>query len=220
MAVGEAADAFEAPWGTWGRPQRRTQAQLRAAMRARLLDATVECLVELGYAGTTTTEVVKRAGVSRGAQVHHFPTKQDLVLAAIEHVLERRQEQFRETFIALPPEQRSLTGALDLLWSLYREPTFAAWLELAVAARTDPDLHTHYLEVQRRFTARSERLFAEFFPQSRDPEFSRLGVEFAFTTLDGLAMQQHLGHGGDTEDLFEMLRFLAVTFSDDLGGTP
>ena len=59
-------------------------------MRARLLEATVECLVERGFAGTSTTLVSERAGVSRGAQLHHFPTKNDLVVAAVEHLTEVR----------------------------------------------------------------------------------------------------------------------------------
>ncbi|MBV9832442.1 MAG: helix-turn-helix transcriptional regulator, partial [Marmoricola sp.] len=59
-------------------------------MRQRLLDATIECLVEHGWSGTSTTLVSQRAGVSRGAQLHHFPTKNDLVVAAVEHVTEVR----------------------------------------------------------------------------------------------------------------------------------
>ena len=62
------------------------QEERTRAMRARLLEATVECLVEHGFAGTTTTLVSQRAGVSRGAQLHHFPSKNDLVVAAVEHL--------------------------------------------------------------------------------------------------------------------------------------
>jgi len=59
-------------------------------MRARLMDATIECLVERGFGGTSTTLVSELAGVSRGAQLHHFPTKNDLVVAAVEHLTEVR----------------------------------------------------------------------------------------------------------------------------------
>jgi AcrR family transcriptional regulator len=62
-------------------------------MRARLLEATVECLVERGFAGTSTTLVSERAGVSRGAQLHHFPTKNALVVAAVEHLTDKRGEE-------------------------------------------------------------------------------------------------------------------------------
>src|SRR5205823_12845827 len=81
---------------------RRAQAERRAETRGRLLDATLECLAELGYAGTTATEVVRRAGLSRGAQVHHFPTKAELVVAAVEHLFQRRHEEFRQAFADLP----------------------------------------------------------------------------------------------------------------------
>lgn len=199
---------------------RRTQAERTASMRARLLDATVDCLVELGYTGTTTTEVVRRAGVSRGAQVHHFPTKQDLVVAAIEHVLDRRQHEFRGRFAALAPAERTLTRALDLLWGAFGGPTFAAWLELAVAARTDPGLHRHFRELEQRFWERTQALFTEFFPASPDPSFSRLGVAFAFSLLDGLALQRHVGIGQDADELLDMLKGLATMFAGDLGGNP
>ncbi len=63
-------------------PQRRSQAQRSAATREALLDATIACLVEDGYANTTTSKVAERAGVSRGAHLHHFQTRSALVAAA------------------------------------------------------------------------------------------------------------------------------------------
>jgi len=199
---------------------RRTQAERTAAMRARLLDATVECLVELGYAGTTTTEVARRAGVSRGAQLHHFPTKQLLVLAAIEHVQRLRQEEVRAAFAAMEPEQRTLSAAIDLLWAIYRGPTFSAWLELAVAARTDADLHEHFRAMGQRFTEQVAAIFIESFPTPPDPQFSALAVEFAFAALDGVGLQRHVGIGHHADKLIDMLKFLATTFAPRLGGTP
>src|SRR3977135_1954938 len=83
---------------------RRSQAERSAATQARLLDATIECLVERGWAATSTTEVVRRAGVSRGAQVHHYPTKEDLVLAALDYLLERRLHAFEAAFADLPAD--------------------------------------------------------------------------------------------------------------------
>ena len=80
------------------------QADRSRAMRARLLEATVELLVERGFAGTSTTLVSERAGVSRGAQLHHFPTKNDLVVAAVEHLTERRGAELAEAFDRLSAE--------------------------------------------------------------------------------------------------------------------
>ena len=197
---------------------RRTQPERTAFMRSRLLDATVECLLERGYSGTSTTEVVRRAGVSRGAQVHHFPSKQDLVLAAMEHVLDRRQEEFRASFEG--NDQRTLAAAIDLLWALYCGPTFAAWLELSVAARTDNELRPRYLELQRRFNEKTAEIFVQLFPEAPDTPFSRQGIEFAFAVLDGAALQRHLGIDADADEMIEILKFLATMFSADIGGTP
>src|SRR5439155_24817595 len=123
---------------------RRTPAERRAETPGRRLDATLACLSELGYAGTTTTEIVRRAGVSRGAQVHHFPTKAELVVAAVEHLFARRHEEFRAAFAE---RERTLDAALDLLWEMFQGPTFDAWLELVVAGRTDPELHAEVARV-------------------------------------------------------------------------
>src|SRR4030095_16238891 len=81
------------------RPARRTQAERRATTRQRLLDATVESLVDVGNAGTTTTEVCRRAGVSQGALFKHFATKAELVAAAAEHLFGHLVEEFEQ---ALP----------------------------------------------------------------------------------------------------------------------
>lgn len=197
---------------------RRTQAERTAATKEKLLDATVECLVELGYAGTTTTEVAGRAGVSRGAQVHHFPTKNELVVGALEHVLGRRQQEFRLAFAAVPVAERTLQSAVDLLWSMYRGSAFAAWLELAVAARTDPELRPSFLEVERRFTDQVSVIFLEFFPQAPDAPFSRVAVQFAFAVLDGLGMQRALGIGAEADEILELLKGLAVMFAPQVGG--
>src|SRR4029453_13592842 len=110
------------------------------ATRNALLDAAIECLVELGYAGTTTIETARRAGVSRGAQLHHFPTKAQLLATAVEHLFDRRRSAFLAAFAAIHPKAARLDAAMDLLWSMFEGPAFVAWTELWVAARTDPEL--------------------------------------------------------------------------------
>ncbi|MHB8682256.1 MAG: TetR/AcrR family transcriptional regulator [Acidimicrobiales bacterium] len=202
--------------------RRRTQIERSAAMRARLLDAAVECLVERGYAGTTTTEVVRRAGVSRGAQVHHFPTKQALVLEAIEHVIDQRYDYFDRLFGAADASagRRSLGSAIDVLWAMYQEPIFAAWLELAVAARTDPELRPQFERMERRFAERIEERFRLYFPDAEEAGFSRNAVSLAFAIIEGLALQRTVGIDNDAESILDMLKGLAALFSDQLGGNP
>jgi AcrR family transcriptional regulator len=118
-------------------------------MRARLLEATVQCLVEHGWSGTSTTLVSQRAGVSRGAQLHHFPTKNDLVLAAVEHVTLAREDGLDDLddLDGLGPRTRAVLAALA---ELYTGPLFTAAHELWVAARTDPALRRAVIELEAR----------------------------------------------------------------------
>jgi len=118
---------------------RTPQAERTAATRLRLMEATIDCLVELGWAGTTTTIVSERAGVSRGAQLHHFPTKQDLVVSAVSYLMDRRREELQGVLGELPRGER-VRAALELVSHQFTSPVFFAALELWVAARSDSEL--------------------------------------------------------------------------------
>ena len=165
---------------------RRTQAERTAATRSALLDATFDAIAELGYRGATTTEVVHRAGVSPGALLHHFPTKADLLSAAVGDVFQRRQEEYRKAVAGLGPAQDKLDAAIDLLWSMFSGPTFTAWLELWVAARTDPELAIAVTAIDRQFMADSKQQFADMF--AGDPAVPPIGLHLVFALMDGLAL--------------------------------
>lgn len=172
------------------REGRRTQAERSAQTRTALLDATVDSLIEKGFGGTTTTEIARRAGLSLGAMLHHYPTKADLLAAAVGHVLERRQTEFRAQMANLETDRDRLDAAIDLLWSAFSGPTFAAYAELWVAARTDPDLAGPVAAMGDQFTASSQELFAELFPPEEYPDagFLEAGMTFAFAVMDGVAL--------------------------------
>jgi AcrR family transcriptional regulator len=176
-------------------PQRpRTKAERSAATRARLLDATIDCLVELGWSGTSTTEVVRRAGVSRGAQVHHYHTKEDLVIAAVEHLCTRRMDEYRAAIERLPAHERTPAASIDLLWSVWSGPTLEAWLELVIAGRTQPALRDRFVEFELRFFDAAVALFRETQPEMAvDPAFARSALRFTFCLLDGLAVARLVG---------------------------
>ena len=165
---------------------RRTQEQRSAAMRERLLEATVACLYERGYARTTTTEIARRARVSRGAQLHHFPTKAELVTTAVEHLFAERTREFRAAFADLPGGTDRIAAAVDLLWSMLSGPTFYAWLELIVAARTDAKLRRTVAALGARFVEGVRETFHALFP---DPD-PKVIPGFAFALLQGLAVDR------------------------------
>ena len=140
---------------------RTPQEQRSRVMRGRLLEATVDLLVERGFAGTSTTLVSERAGVSRGAQLHHFPTKNALVVAAVEHLTEVRGAELRAAAERLPSGSRRTRAVLTMLGDHFASPVFAAALELWVAARTDPALLAAVAPLEQRVGREAHRITVE-----------------------------------------------------------
>ena len=190
---------------------RRTQAERSAATRARLLDATVECVSELGYARTTTPEIARRAGLSRGAQLHHFPTKAELVASAVEHLVERRNREFREAFARVPAGVDRYAAAIDILWAMLCGATADAWRELALAARTDPELRPRVAELTTYMHEVIEGTFRELFAESAaDNPFFAVAPSFVLALLDGLAVSR-IASGDDSNaiQVIDALKALA-----------
>ena len=141
-------------------PVRVPQEERTRLMRARLLEATVECLVEHGFSGTSTTLVSQRAGVSRGAQLHHFPTKNDLVVAAVEHISTVRGDELGGALADAPTGEGRTRAVLQILADHFTAPIFTAALELWVAARTDPQLSEAVQRLEQKVGRQSHQLTA------------------------------------------------------------
>nr|WP_081272299.1 TetR/AcrR family transcriptional regulator [Mycobacteroides immunogenum] len=122
---------------------RRTQEERSAAMRARLLEATIDCLVEFGYSGTTTSRIASRAGVTRGALIHHFQSKSELMAESVRHLAFKRTQAVLEELMAMDQSADPIERYLDVLWRIHQGPLFIAVVELLIAARTEPDLRVH-----------------------------------------------------------------------------
>jgi AcrR family transcriptional regulator len=154
-------------------------------MRQRLLDATVACLVDYGYAGTTVTRIAERAGVTRGAQVHHYRTKDDLVTAAVTHLATQSAEFGWSQIARLVDSDDPVGELLDTLWDLHRGPTFVATVELWVAARTDADLRRHVATIEPVVLAILRDAADRSGPSgvTSDPDGAEL-LEAVFTAMD------------------------------------
>ncbi|MGW0938787.1 TetR/AcrR family transcriptional regulator [Streptomyces sp. NPDC002666] len=120
--------------------------------RQRLLEAAVACLAEHGWAGSTVSAVAERAGVSRGAAQHHFPTREDLFTAAVEYVAEERSAALR----AVPDQDRAAVVAA--LVDLYTGPLFRAALQLWVAASNEEQLRPRVTELEARVGRETHRI--------------------------------------------------------------
>lgn len=166
---------------------RLTQAQRRDATRAALLDATIESLIDNGYAGTSTRGVAERAGVSQGAQQHYYPTKADLIDAAISRLI----QQLAAHFTALPgaaTELERAEGLLDGLWALHNLPVGRAVFELFNAARTDPEIAARVATVHNHAIAAVQAVAAAHLPELAATAGFRDWLLIAVATLRGIVV--------------------------------
>lgn len=168
------------------------QEERSRAMRARLLDATVDCLVEHGWSGTSTTLVSQRAGVSRGAQLHHFPTKSALVLAAVDHLAGSRQAEALASARRLPTGTGRTRAVLRSLGDLFTGPMFIAALELWVAARTDPSLKDAVVDLESRVGRAAHRLTVEALDIDESLPGNRELVQATLDLVRGLGLANTL----------------------------
>jgi AcrR family transcriptional regulator len=164
------------------------QEERTRVMRARLLEATVDCLVERGFAGTSTTLVSERAGVSRGAQLHHFPTKYARVVAAVEHLTDKRGAELAAAAARLPRGRKRTRAVLDMLADHFTGAVFSAALELWVAARTDETLMAAVAPLEQRVGRETHRLTVELLDADESAEGTRELVQATLDLVRGLGL--------------------------------
>lgn len=164
------------------------QEERTRAMRLRLMEATVQCLVERGWSGTSTTLVSQRAGVSRGAQLHHFPTKSALVTAAVEHLARLRGEELTEAAAALPAGGRRTRVVLELLAEHFTSDVFVAALEVWAAARTDPEVLAAVGPLEKKTGRETHRLTVELLDVDESAPGARELVQATLDLIRGLGL--------------------------------
>lgn len=129
--------------------QERGREQQRLATRRRILRAAVDSFQALGYAATTTLEVQRRAGVSRGALLHHFPTRPELVAAAVAELVRLSDAASREALAEPSADLDPIDRVRRALRSIVSRPAFGIEMELWMAARSDAELRTHLRKAER-----------------------------------------------------------------------
>ena len=118
--------------------------------RKRILDAAMRLFAERGYHASSNADVAEAADLTRGAMLYHFPTREDLVEAAIDHIQQRRTEAFEAA--ARDQGHGDVTDqAIDAYWELLHRAPFKAFAELEAVARTDPDLARRIAPAQAAF---------------------------------------------------------------------
>lgn len=181
-----------------GRREERT-----ATSRARILDAAVGCLVESGYAGATTLRIQARAGVSRGRLLHHFPSRDQLLVAASRHLATERLRGAHariEELANLSGTER-LDRAIELMWQTFSEPHFWAAVELWTAARTNDELRAAVLPEERDVGATIRSGMDRFYGPEivAHPRYEQVR-DLLFTSMRGVGLTYALEHRDPATD--------------------
>lgn len=188
-----AAEDDDGDLGVAGPPPARQVKQERSeATRNRLLEAAVQCLVEFGYAGTTTARVVEKAGFTRGAVLYHFPTKLDLILATAVHIQkeQNRFEKGRRSTTEDPVER--FLETLDVVWASRTRPHALAHIEIMIGSRSDPELAAHYPRLRKQMETQLRDRFWQLAQAAGIRDRGAVEDLWVFTvaTLRGLAVER------------------------------
>lgn len=167
---------------------REPQQERSRTTRRRLVEAAVETIGELGWNGTTVSVIAERAGVSRGAAQHHFPTREDLVAAAVEHVGEIQIVELRSRAADLPSGRSRIERAVDMVLNLYSGPMFRAALHLWVAASTDESLRATLVPLEARVGREAHRVTVELFGVDESHQGVRELVQATLDLARGLGL--------------------------------
>lgn len=170
--------------------QQRKSAQTRVF----LLKTTMECLAQHGYALTTTQLVTHTAKISRGALLHHFPTKQELIKQVIEYIFYRQTDNFCSKVIQFTEQERVVEVAgLEVTWQFMKTTEFQAYQELAMASRTNQELREIFEPKDIAYQALWDDLIPHLFPEWKDrKEELQLARDLVLTCMHGLLINFHL----------------------------
>lgn len=192
-----------------------TQAERSERTRVLLFEATIECLLDLGYAGTSVNEICRRAGLSRGAQQHHFAGKGELMAHALEYLVTKLTAQITGAIHELADDPDRVAKGIDLLWHTFSGTLSTAAMELWVAGRTDPELRGALLPVDRALGRATVALYRDV--AWRDAPVDRLDTLYWLTVnlTRGLALDAMIGGDETTRNnLLDEWKRLAATLLD------
>ena len=193
-------------------PPEKWQQRKSAQTRERLIEAGIDCVAQSGFAGLTTAAVAERCGVSRGAMHHHFATRMELVSAVVEIVVYRRMQIFLTDYFAAVAgraEDEMVQIACEAHWQSIHTREYAAYLELAVAARIDAELAEHFLPAARRYDEVWIAEMIEAFPQwAAHWDAMKLASDFTQAAQMGMLLQEPVMGRGER---MERMRALLVS---------
>jgi AcrR family transcriptional regulator len=174
-------------------------------MRETLIETALDVIHDLGYRSATTIEFSRRAGVSRGALLHHFPSRSDIILAAMEKLLREATLEIRQVADRVACEEISLEEFVDFLWTMFSGRFFYISLEFINEARTDPDLRSRMIPVVQDFHTALDGIWSEFEKRDNDqPQSTDVALKLTVCLVRGMGVQTVLKD--DTEYFQSLLK--------------
>lgn len=170
------------------------QARKSEATRNQIITAAIRCIVESSYSNTTTMRIAEKAGLSRGAMLHHFPSKIDIIRAVVEYLHNKRIQAFRRSIRSIPEGADRVRLAVRSYWEHVNHPLYIAIFELAVAARTDQELRDILQPAQKAFDLEWYKTAREVFPEwQSDPQAFDLALNLTQQMMEGMSIS-HFTH--------------------------
>jgi AcrR family transcriptional regulator len=170
--------------------QQRKSAQTRIA----ILEAAIDCLEKYGYARTTTQLIAQVAKISRGAMLHHYATKQELIASVIDYTFYKRMEEFLARVRDLSETQRvERIAGVERYWESVQSREFLAYLELSVAARTDKELRDIFVPKARRYDRIEREEVIKAFPEwQSEHERYVFAMDFCVAAIEGILLNREI----------------------------
>lgn len=165
--------------------RRQTQAERSAGTKTRVLQAAIRCLHRYGYSTTTTLLVAEEAGVSRGAMLHQFPTKTDIMLFVVRSVFDEEVARFKER---LRSPRHSESDLMQVMWDTLNRPGGVAALEVLLGSRSDKDLAEKLVLLQAQIEREAFEIASSVHPEIRSVFSTPAGVRLVIWAMRGFAV--------------------------------
>lgn len=184
-------------------------ARRSAHTRAKLIDATIACLYRSGYAATTTIAVAKEARVSRGAMLHQFATRADLLIATAEHIVRTQDDYRRSKVLQQPRGEERFNAITEVVWETMQQPASLALIEVMLGSRSDPDLRDRFPAVMRDVENKMMSGPVEIAIDMGivDDELVRSMTRLHMAAMRGLVIERLFEPGRDIDRSFDLLRW-------------
>jgi AcrR family transcriptional regulator len=200
------------------RPRRRTQAERSGETRRILLETTIRCLHTKGYAATTTLLVAQEAGLSRGAMLHHFPTRVDLMMFVVQSVFDDEVAIYDARLTAIPDPKERMYAFPQIVWEVLSRPSGVAVLEILQGSRSDPDLTERLAPLQAEIEQNALALLGRWFGDTGGA--SKTAMRLVVWAVRGLSIAQVLvPDPEEVEKSVTLLRRMLEVYAERPRGT-